>query len=180
MVEGLDTMIDNDSILLIIDMQNDYCSCEGFYAKRDGSSFTMNIVADKLIDFYNKVIVNNVKTVCFSMLYEDGDNPCLKGTWGAEYYGISPQIMFYKTEFSCFSNEAFCQYLKVNEIKKIYVCGFQTIFCVNETLKDAVERGFEVYLIENLIGEREKHKKKILDVLTYAKSHANIIMDCSI
>ena len=173
-------MIDNDSILLIIDMQNDYCSCDGFYAKRDGGSFSMNIVADRLIKFYNEVINNNVKTVCFSILYEDGDNPCLKGTWGAEYYGICPQLMFYKTEFSCFSNEEFCQYLKENEIKKIYICGFQTTFCVNETFKDAVRRGFEAYLIENLIGEREKHKSKIPSVLTYAKNNGKIIKSSDI
>ena len=41
-----------DSVVVIIDMQNDYCDTKGFYSKRDGSDFEMNCVADKIVRFY--------------------------------------------------------------------------------------------------------------------------------
>lgn len=163
-----------DSIFLIIDMQNDYCHRRGFYARRDGSSFCMDAVADKIVDFYHKLKHKEIAVVNFAIEYPEGDNPCIAGSWGAQYYGVEPELKFTKTEFSCFCNEKFCDFLWENRVKKIYICGFQTTFCVYNTLLSSVQHGYETFLVEDLIGEREKHLWKVEEVIGYAKAHAHV------
>lgn len=150
----------SDSVILIIDMQNDYCHPEGYYANRDGVDYDMNTIADKIVSIYDRCIELGKEVVCFSILYPPGDNPCVIGTWGSEYYRIHPKHHFYKNGFNCFDNIEFCNWMKSNRIKNVYICGFQTTFCVEATYKSALKMGYEVFLILDLLGERKKHIKK--------------------
>ena len=172
----MENMLMDDSVIIIIDMQNDYCDINGYYAKRDGRDFEMNTVAERIVPFYEKMKKLNRKVVCFSISYQDGDNPCIKGTWGQAYYKIKPEIHFTKTEFSCFSNKDFCKWLDENNIKKIFLCGFQMTFCVKATYEDAQKRGYEVFLLEDLIGERKKHYEKASFMLKDISENGNIIV----
>lgn len=164
-----------DSVIVIVDMQNDYCDTRGFYSARDGGDFRMNVVADKIVEFYADMKNAGREVVCFSITYPEGDNPCVENSWGCKYYKIMPQRHFYKNEFSCFSNGDFCAWLEENNVNTIYICGFQMTFCVKATFLEAKKRGYNVFLIEDLIGERKKHADKAADFLTNTCGSANIV-----
>lgn len=165
-------------LYLIIDMQNDYCHTAGFYSRRDGSSFTMNYVADRIVKFYNKLILAGQNVVCFAMQYikpEPYELPCKPGTFGAEYYGIIPSKLYIKNEFSCFTNRAFTEYITEHAITELVVMGFQTCFCVYETIKDAIGQGLYILLPRDLVGERSIHQFKTEEVFNKVTMHGGKI-----
>lgn len=88
---------------------------------------------------------------------------CVQGTQGAEfapgwdttqidkivYKGIDPQIDSYSTFFDNkhLRSTGLEHYLKGHEIKDIYIAGLATDYCVKYTVLDAIQLGFQPYVI---------------------------------
>lgn len=65
--------------------------------------------------------------------------------------GCEPQGhegLFLKVDFSSFSNPAFLHELRAFECERIYLCGFHTGACVEQTALDALQNGFNVFVIK--------------------------------
>lgn len=73
---------------------------------------------------------------------------------------ISPELskfvnknnVFVKSSYSEFKSKEFCNFLKMNNIKKIFLCGIDTDGCVLATAFDAFHLGYEVKILEDLCG----------------------------
>ena len=126
--------------LLVIDVQKALI-CDELY-KCD--CFIKNI--DKLIKEARK---NNVEVIYIQ--HDAG-----KGTGfskGDEGFEIADKVKphndektFVKTINTSFSNKAFVEYIEQSGDKELMIVGLQTEFCVDATIKSAVERGYKVYV----------------------------------
>ncbi len=121
--------------------------------------------------------------------FKDFPPHCIKGTKGwekikeslHEKYIVVPlkkvkeidlnyqQLLFEKNKFSIFSNENSKDVLNALGIKKVFLYGVATEFCVRASSLDFLKNGFEIFLIEDLIkGVNSENSQKILKELKSA------------
>jgi nicotinamidase-related amidase len=66
-----------------------------------------------------------------------------------------------KTTFSSCGPQQFKTRLELTGAKQILVCGIEAHICVNQTVHDLLERGFQIHLLTECIGARHPANKKI-------------------
>ena len=136
-------------LFLIIDMQN------GFVNK-----YTEGLDR-KILDFHDKIkdrvhtvgtrYVNHEHTACY--LFE-GWKDCMAGTKEAEIIPALTPIMervFDKDKYSCW-NEEMRQYLRDNNVEKVYFAGVNTGCCVLHSAFDFYDDLVDCTVIEDLCG----------------------------
>jgi nicotinamidase/pyrazinamidase len=90
---------------------------------------------------------------------------CIQGTWGAELHsglslkkveaifrkGMDPDIDsysgFYDNGYK--KSTGLAGYLRERKVKKVYICGLASDYCVFYTAKDAIKENFVTYVIED-------------------------------
>jgi nicotinamidase/pyrazinamidase len=96
---------------------------------------------------------------------------CVRNTPGAEFVVDLPAdavIVSKATEpdkeaYSGFEGTNLADILKKNGVKRVYVCGVATEYCVKATALDAVRHGFEVYLLRDAVkGIKPEDEEKAL------------------
>ena len=63
---------------------------------------------------------------------------------------------FEKMEFSLANNKQFNNALHKKKITNLIVCGIETHICIQQSVLDLLKKGFEVFLISDAMGSREK------------------------
>ena len=91
---------------------------------------------------------------------------CVSGTWGAEFYGVSPEdcdLTIEKHRHSAFAGTGLDQILRDRGIRTVVVAGVQTHVCVESTLRDASARGYYVVVPGDCVGsyDRDLHDKTL-------------------
>ena len=61
-----------------------------------------------------------------------------------------------KMEFSLASRKEFLKELENKKITKLIVCGIETHICIQQTVLDCLRKGFEVILISDGMGSRNR------------------------
>ena len=61
-----------------------------------------------------------------------------------------------KMEFSLARIKEFIKELKKKKITNLIVCGFETHICIQQTVLDCLEKGYEVIIISDAIGSRNR------------------------
>lgn len=155
----------NDAALLIIDMQNDFMP-GGALAIKD---------ADKIIPVINRCIAifksKGLKIfvtrdwhpedhISFKERGGIWTKHCVKNTRGAEFHrdlAINDAIIISKgyesdkEAYSGFEGTDLAERLHADNIKKIFITGVATDYCVKSTALDALKYRFEVYLIRDAV-----------------------------
>ena len=165
-------------VLLIIDMQNGFCTPGGSYEKYGGS-----IGAD--LDAYRKIIPNIVRLVgisrelgipifytkqvreqsgidLFTKLHRIVPErraeflripACIRGTWDAEIIDeLTPKEddhVVIKRRDSAFQDTELDLWLRSIQADTIIFTGVDTAICVDNTLMDAFNIGYDVILVED-------------------------------
>lgn len=156
-----------NEIIVIIDPQKDFISDSGAYAKRH-SGISQIMEAKENI---NKLLKNQDKQKAIIVISDYSKNQfapglsiCIPGTEG---HRIDLDLndnykIFVKREHSCFSSDAFTDFLQRENISKLLLCGFLAEYCVKETAIDGLKKGFEITLMEGCIGTGDdvQHRKK--------------------
>lgn len=149
-------------LFLIIDMQNGFIN-----------NFTEHLV-EKIHGFQNRVedhvitagtrYVNHENTACYVF---EGWKSCMAGTKEAE---IVPELrgcmrrVFDKDKYSCW-NEEMKEFIRDNEIKKIYFAGVNTGCCVLHSAMDCYNDLADCAVIEDLCGSTsgiEEHEAALV------------------
>ena len=65
-------------------------------------------------------------------------------------------IFLKKPLFSCFNSSELMKKLKLLKIKQIVLVGIETHICVLQTALDFLSKSFNVYVVEEAIGSRNK------------------------
>jgi len=126
--------------LLIIDVQEKIIRA---IFKKD--SITKNI--KKLIDAY-QILEENI--------FLSEQNPFKLGATIPELLPKNGFKKVEKMEFSLANIQEFLKELKIKKISNLIVCGIETHICIQQTVLDCLQKGFEVTLISDAIGRRNK------------------------
>jgi nicotinamidase/pyrazinamidase len=142
--------------LLIVDVQNDFCP-GGALAVKDGDQVVP--VINKLIPQFPLVVASMDWHPADSVHFEKWPPHCVRQTDGADLHedlhvSMIEKIFLKGTEgkddgYSAFeaTNMNLEQFLKSSGITDLYIAGLTTDYCVKETALDAVEYGFNTYVV---------------------------------
>ena len=158
--------IDRLSALIVVDVQNDFCP-GGSLAVRDG---------DQMIFCLNQYIAHFLaaKAPIFAtrdwhprshVSFKEKGGPwplhCVQGTKGADFhprlklpYGtfvISKGFLLDQDAYSGFQGTDLEARLKEKGIKRTFVGGLATDYCVKETVLHSLKSGFETYLLADAV-----------------------------
>ena len=139
---------------------------ENFYDKQSSKVNALLIIdiQEKIIrPIFNKdSIIKNIKKLinAYQILDENifisEQNPLKLGETIPE---LLPKARFKKIEkmvFSLANIQDFINELKYKKISSLIVCGIETHICIQQTVLDCLQKGFEVILISDAMGSRNE------------------------
>ena len=162
---------ESKSALLVVDMQVDFCADDGFVADLGLNPTPCRKIVPELQELIDGARANDVSVLWAFADYDDARVPktflrrkqqkgitrscCVPGTPGYQSFGVFPaaeESRFIKHSYSVFTNPDFENHLKSHEIATLVFSGVQTNVCVEATLRDAFNRGFNVVVAENCVA----------------------------
>ena len=126
--------------LLIIDVQEKIIR-----AIFNKDSISKNI--KKLIDAY-QILEENI--------FVSEQNPCKLGATIAELLPKNKFKKIEKMEFSLANIQDFLKELKNKKVTNLIVCGIETHICIQQTVLDCLQKGFEVILVSDAMSSRNR------------------------
>jgi len=129
-------------LLLVIDVQKDFIN-------ENTKAYVKKI--QELIDSeeYEEIaftkFINSEENILYKKLNYTG---CMT-TDGQNIVIDTKQHKVFKKVIYSALNEELKQYIKNNDIKEIYLCGFDTDACVQKTALDLFENGYDVYILKD-------------------------------
>ena len=137
-----------NTALLVIDVQNDFCQRGEKFAygrreiekNRDDLAPIQYMVNKNLVKLIEKARQNNVNIVFIQAEYKENqfkDMPklCIKGSEGWKFYKVKPELekgekVFSKNKYDAFKNQLLKEYLLSKSIKYILIAGVTTDNCI--------------------------------------------------
>lgn len=132
------------SALLVIDVQN--VLCRGQWAAYD---------IDRVVDRINEVVAKAraVSAPVVLIQHEEDEGPLQFGTEGWRLYerlATRPEdIRVRKTATDSFHGTDLHSLLQERGITQVFVCGLQSEFCVDSTVRGALAHGYPVVLVSD-------------------------------
>jgi nicotinamidase/pyrazinamidase len=152
-----------DSALVLVDIQNDFCP-GGALAVACGDRIIEAV--NLLMPEFQLVISTQDWHPADHVSFKEQGGPwpphCVQGTEGAELHAALNQerISYYFRKASAPDKDAYSEFegtdaagrtldeaLKSHAIKRIYVVGLATDYCVKATVLDGIKHGYEVYAV---------------------------------
>jgi nicotinamidase/pyrazinamidase len=152
-----------DSALVLVDIQNDFCP-GGALAVNEGDQIVAPV--NRLIAKFPLVISTQDWHPANHISFRERGGPwpphCVQGTLGAELHSdlVTETISHYfrkastadKDDYSEFAGtdergRSLDEVLRLNRVKKLYVAGLATDYCVLETVLDGLKNGYEVFAV---------------------------------
>ena len=90
------------------------------------------------------------------------------GTKGAELVPelkVMSENIFVKTRSNALTSEAFCEFIKANDISEFYVVGADATACVKSTCYNMTKTGYTVHVISDCVTSYDL--KKMDEMLAY-------------
>ena len=146
--------------LLIVDLQRDFCA-GGALAVPGADGIVAPI--NRIIGKFDLVLASRDKHPPGTRHFEKWPVHCVQGTPGAEFHpGLDLSSVDCLLEkgtsnaddgYSDFesSNMDLAAYLRSRGVTGLYVCGLATDYCVKATVLDALDKGFDTFVIEDCI-----------------------------
>jgi nicotinamidase/pyrazinamidase len=168
--------------LVVVDVQNDFCQ-GGALPVPDGALVVQAI--NHLVHHFDHLVFSrdwHESDHCSfgdPPEFKDGSWPehCLRHSPGAELHGnlmvpMDAHIVNKGEEeeaYSAFQNTDLEDWLKGRGVKRVFVAGLATDYCVKFTVLDAVKAGFETWLVEDgCQGVAEESTREALAVMAAA------------
>lgn len=167
--------------LLAVDLQNDFCSAEGFFAKAGHDVSTCRAAADRTREVVERVRPLGVPVIWTKMI--SGDSRDLRlppirfrappesdefvegvggtllfvpGTWGAELVDGLPvepgDLVVEKPTYDALFETGLGDDLRRRGIDTIAVAGVTSHCCVDATVRAAFVRGFDVLVLSDCVA----------------------------
>lgn len=166
-----------NTALIIIDVQNDYCSPIGKMAKRGFTVSHLSKLTDKIIKFVDKARNIGIPII-FTRMIEDprymSQNAkkllstnsfalCSPNTVGFEYFKIKPRktdFEIIKKSYDAFSSIKLEKILKRKKIENIIVAGVHAQVCVDTTIRSGFTHGYNIIVPRDLVSTIKERKKE--------------------
>jgi ureidoacrylate peracid hydrolase len=154
--------------LLVVDVQNDFCSPKGSCGKRGENVKAAQEMVPRLVR-----LIEEARRVALPIVYiqtthsEWTDTPsqvyrkaqqktmntCREGSWGAEFYErivpLPQERIVIKHRYSAFINTDLNTVLRARGVESVLVTGVATNVCVETTARDAYMFDYYVTLVED-------------------------------
>jgi nicotinamidase-related amidase len=134
----------NDTALLIIDVQR--ALCEGEYA-----AFDIDAVIDRVNTLSAAARAAGVPVVLVQ--HEEADGELQYDTYGWDLADTllvaTGDLRLRKTAPDAFHRTPLQGLLEARGIRRLVICGLQSEFCIDSTVRGALSRGYEVTLVED-------------------------------
>jgi nicotinamidase-related amidase len=129
-----------EAVLLIIDIQEKLMPA---------------IKNSEMIIDRNKILAETAKTMNMPILVTEQYPKGLGSTVSELEEGLDGAVKYEKATFTGCSKELL-EYLQETNRKKIIVTGTETHVCVYQTVRDLLNEGYFVFLVEDAVGSRTK------------------------
>lgn len=173
MVEVLRTLAERidpaHTAIVVVDMQNDFCAEGGYVHKTKGGDMSGNgPLAKRIMTLVDTGRAAGVPVVWIQANYEPrylsaqailkreerqiGAVCCAGGTWGYDFFEVTPrddEIKIEKHTFSGFYGTELDRLLRFRGIKTLVFTGVATNVCVESTLRDGHFLGYYCVLVED-------------------------------
>ncbi|WP_123043255.1 cysteine hydrolase family protein [Cohnella candidum] len=156
-------VIPEKTALIVVDVQNDYCHPDGACARRGNDVSGVKGMVPHLAALINGARENRVPVIFIQTFHEratdsaawtdrsDGrsGDVCRTGTWGAEFYEVSPQagdIIVNKHRYSAFVNTRLDSVLRTLKVETLIMTGVSTNVCVESTARQGYMLDYNIVL----------------------------------
>lgn len=151
----MENQINNNTALLIIDIQNDYFP--GGTMELSGSNEAAEN-AGKVLSFFRN---NDLPVIHIQHIgAQEGATFFLPATKGAEIHkSVKPletEKVIIKNFPNSFRETELLDYLKGNSISNLVICGMMTDVCVSSTTRAAMDFGFHNTIIADAVTTRDR------------------------
>jgi nicotinamidase-related amidase len=160
--------------VVVVDMQNDFCHADGYYAKTGRDISALAAVIAPVAALVVRARAAN-SPIFYTRLVYDGRGGAMEerhairpkrwtasgkrlepGTWGAaivdELAPDAADVVVDKAGYSAFDSTDFERQLAGRRIRAVVLCGVVTYACVLATAFSAFDRGFDVVLAADAAG----------------------------
>ncbi len=155
------------SVLVVMDVQNDFCAPNGLAARYAESPASLEGAVTNSAALIEYARTAGIPCIFVRSLMDNKyklpkmldrhrklgikQQICREGKWGADFYRISPNSN--ECIVTKHTNDAFLYtflepLLRKRQARTVIVCGFYTEICVEDTVRSALQRGFHVVIPE--------------------------------
>ncbi|WP_336785724.1 cysteine hydrolase family protein [Paenibacillus sp. MMO-177] len=175
-----------NTAVIVVDVQNDYCHPKGAIAKTGIDVSAAGKMIPDLQALLDSAREHGVPVIFLQTNHEkatdsevwvsrfkDGVNPiCHTGSWGAEFFNVSPteqDIIVKKHRYSGFIHTRLESVLQTLKIETLIMTGVSTNLCVESTARDGFMRDYHIILMKDACAafSQEEHDMTVKTVDTY-------------
>ncbi|MEK7138152.1 MAG: isochorismatase family cysteine hydrolase [Patescibacteria group bacterium] len=156
--------------LLVVDIQNDFCSSRGKFAKMGFdvshiqkmvprlSLFIKEIEKIGIEVFYSKQTESmRISPKNLKSLFNKGKLKivCQPNSWGSELYRLKPsdnKNVLKKRTYDFLSNQKLNEILQRKKIKTLIITGVNTDICIDTTTRSAFTKGYNIIIPKDLVA----------------------------
>lgn len=170
------TSIDpREAALLVVDMQKGFCSDEGGLARAGANVVNQKAIVPRVRELVDLAHELGVPVLWSQQVHYPDDQTrrrrripthhekrnitlCLRGTEDVEFVeGLADAVhpddhVFEKHRSSCFFNTTLETKLRMLGVQIVIVCGVNSSYCVDSTVRDAYFREFDIVLVTDCVA----------------------------
>ncbi|ASA25952.1 cysteine hydrolase family protein [Paenibacillus donghaensis] len=152
--------------LIVVDVQNDYCHPDGALASGGNDVSAVGEMMPQLHGLIEAARVHGVPVIFIQTYHEQATDSevwssrsgsrslgvCRKGSWGAEFYEVSPlpeDIVVHKHRYSAFINTRLDSVLRSLRTETLIMTGVSTNVCVESTARDGFMLDYHIVMVED-------------------------------
>jgi nicotinamidase-related amidase len=161
----------NRAALIVIDVQNDFCSPDGAVSELGSDVAAVQAMVPRLVALIDSARAAGVPVIFVRTTHdatddsvawlgryalEPADAPagviCRTGSWGAEFYGVTPaadEIVITKHRYSAFVGTGLDMTLRTLGVDSLLFTGVATEVCVESSLRDGLSAEYLVTLVSD-------------------------------
>ena len=176
------------SVLLVIDVQNDFCHDDGVFGQAGLHLGAIQQAVENLLSFIEAARRAHVPVVFVKTHHDRWTNSpawltrhirrgrrveiCAIGSWGAEFYRVSPgpeDRVIVKHRYSAFMGTSLEVVLRSLARPTLLLTGATTNVCVESTARDAFMRDYHAVMVEDCVAAptKEEHEATLYNMRTY-------------
>ena len=192
---AFDRLDPGNAALVVIDVQNDFCSPSGVMALSGKDVSGVLEMMPKLVELIERAHSAGVPVVLVQTLHSDETTTepwrfrtgqresvpnCVPGSWGAELYEITPHPADHivtKHRYSAFSSPEFVGLMTQLAKPSLLFCGVATNVCVETSIRDATCADYYATLVEDCSSAylSELHRGSVENI----NSHFGVVVTTS-
>jgi len=176
----------DQSALVVVDVQNDYCDDHGAFGRNGAELGPVQAAAERIVHLVEVARRAGVPVVWVKTHHDKWTNSpmwltrrsskglelCVPDSWGADFYRVKPaagEVVVVKHRYSAFVGSRLEIVLRALARPTLIFSGVTTNVCVESTLRDAFMRDYDTVLVEDCAAAftKPEHDGAVYNVRTY-------------